>query len=167
MKSAPKVILTVAITFMAWLLTFAMPTEQPIEIHVRIMDSRTHQPLKQRKVQISFSGMDGRWYDKGLTMTGNSGSDGVTVFVVKQPVPPRMNVVDLDAYPCSRPEDFPTQEVLANGVVARWTSSGIQKADKWCTADPIAGQPQKRPGEVVFFVHPLNVWQNFWYTLLK
>jgi hypothetical protein len=38
----------------------AKPPDQPTEIRVQIMDSRTHRPLKGHKVQIMFSGMDGR-----------------------------------------------------------------------------------------------------------
>jgi hypothetical protein len=167
MKSVPKVILTLAIACASALLTLSTPTEQPTEIHVRIMDSRTHRPLKERKIQITFSGMDGQWYHNAMIMTANTGSDGVAVFLVKQPIPPRLGIVDLEGYPCSRPEDFPTQEILENGVVASWPPSGIQKTDQWCTPGPQAAQPQKRAGEVVFFVHPLNMWQNFWFTLLK
>ena len=143
------------------------------EIRVRIMDSKTRQPLKGRKVQISFSDMDGQWYNKSgvggwpLTMTTRTGPDGIVVFSIKKPIPPLMDIVDLAAYPCSRPEAFPTQEILENGVIASWPLSGLQKADRWCTSDPHVTELQKRSGEVVFFVHPLNAWQSFWYTLLR
>jgi hypothetical protein len=137
------------------------------EIRVRIMDSKTRQPLKGRQVQIIFSAMDGQPHDKPLTMTAYTGPGGILMFSVKKPIPPLMNIADLAAYPCSRAESFPTQEILENGVIASWPPNGIQKADHWCTPDPHVTEPQKRPGEVVFFVHPLNVWQNFWYTLLK
>jgi len=142
-------------------------TDRPTEIRVRIMDSRTRRPLKKRKVQITFSGMDGQWYHEAMIMTGYTGPDGIAVFSVKQPVPPLMDVMDLAAYPCSFPEAFQMEAILENGVVASWPLSGIQKAERWCTPDSGAAEPQKRPGEVVFFVHPLNLWQNFWYTLLK
>jgi len=137
------------------------------EIRVRIMDSKTRQPLKGRKVQIIFSRMDGHPHYKPLTVTAYTRPGGILVFSVKKPIPPLMNIVDLAAYPCSRAESFPTQEILENGVIASWPPNGIQKADHWCPPDPHVTEPQKRPGEVLFFVHPLNVWQNFWYTLLK
>lgn len=167
MRSAPKDILIAVMAFTSALLSSAKPPEQAIAIRVRIMDSRTHRPLKRRKVQITFSGMDGRRYFNALVMIGHSGPDGVVVFEVKRPIPPRMEIVDLAGYPCSRPEDFVTREILENGVVAHWPRRGIPKADEWCTPGPQAAQPQQKPGEVVFFVHPLNWWQNFWYTLLK
>jgi hypothetical protein len=50
LTSVLKVILAPAIALTFALLSFAMPTEQPIEIRVRIMDSRTHRPLKERKI---------------------------------------------------------------------------------------------------------------------
>ncbi len=104
--------------------------------------------------------MDGHPHYKPLTVTAYTRPGGILVFSVKKPIPPLMNIVDLAAYP-------PTQEILENGVIASWPPNGIQKADHWCTPDPHVTEPQKRPGEVLFFVHPLNVWQNFWYTLLK
>lgn len=136
-------------------------------IRVRIVDSKTRQLLKGRKVQVIFSGTDGQWHGKPLTMTAYTGPGGILVFSLKKPIPPLMHIVDLAAYPGSRPEAFPTQEILQNGVIASWPPSGIQKADRWCTPDSHVTEPQKRPGEVVFFVHPLNAWQNFWYALLK
>ncbi len=111
--------------------------------------------------------MDGHPHYKPLTVTAYTRPGGILVFSVKKPIPPLMNIVDLAAYPCSRAESFPTQEILENGVIASWPPNGIQKADHWCTPDPHVTEPQKRPGEVLFFFHPLNVWQNFWYTLLK
>lgn len=145
------------------------------EIRVRIVDSKTRQPLKGRLVQINFSDMDGKWYNKSgvggwpLVMTTHTGPGGIVVFSVKKPIPPLMEIVDGAAYTCSRPEAFPTKEILENGVIASWPRSGIQEADRWCTPDPDphVTEPQKRPGEVVFFVHPLDDWQNFWYTLLN
>ncbi len=162
-----KAILAPAMALTSSMLGFATPTEQPIEIRVRIMDSRTHRPLKEHKIQITFSGMDGEWYHNATIVTANTGPDGVAVFLVKQPIPPQINVIDLAGYPCSRPETFHTQEILETGIVASWTVSGIRKADQWCMSGAEVAQPQRRAGEVVFFVHPLNMWQNFWYTLLK
>lgn len=143
------------------------------EIRVRIMDSKTRQPLKGRKVVIRFSDMGGQWYNESgvggwpLIMTTGTGPGGLVVFSVKKPIPPLMKIADPAAYRCSRSGAFRTREILENGVIASWPLSDIQKADPWCTLDPHVTEPQKRPGEVVFFVHPLSDWQNFWYTLLN
>jgi hypothetical protein len=147
--------------------SLAAQPQHATEIHVRILDSRTHRALDSRKVQIGFSGMDGQWYHNALIMVGNTGPDGMVAFEVKEPVPPVVDIVDLAGYPCSRPEVFPTHDIIESGVAARWPPSSVRKADQWCTPNPGVAQPTPRPGEAVFFVHPLNMWENFWYTLLK
>jgi len=166
-ETAQKAMLILVIAVMSASQSLAKPSDQPTEIRVQIMDSRTHRPLKGRKVQITFSGMDGQWYRNAPRMIGRTGSDGVVVFEVKQPIPPLMDVLDWWAYPCSRPETYSTQAVLEDGEVAHWPSTGIKKADKWCTADSQAPQPQRQPGKVIFFVHPLNRFQYAWYDTWK
>jgi hypothetical protein len=144
--------------------SLAAPPQHATEICIRILDSRTHRALGSRKVQIDLSGMDAQSYQ---IMVGRTGPDGMVAFEVKEPVPPVVDIGDLASYPCSQPESFPTHDIMDSGVVARWPPSGFRKADRWCTPNPGVAQPTPKPGEVVFFVHPLNVWENFWYTLLK
>ena len=166
-ETALKAMLTLVIAVMSASQLLAKPPDQPTEIRVQIMDSRTHRPLKGHKVQIMFSGMDGQWYHNAPNMIGRTDSDGNVVFEVKQPIPPMMDVVDWWAYPCSNPAVYSTQTVFQDGVVAHWPSTGISKADKWCTSDSQAPLPQKQPGKVIFFVHPLNRFQYAWYDLWK
>jgi hypothetical protein len=139
----------------------------PTEISVQIMDSHDHRPLKHRKVQITFSGMDGQWYSKARNMTEYTRSDGIAVFEVTEPVPPLIGVFVWWAYPCSRPETFSTDSVTKNGVVAQWPLTGIEKADKSCAADPRAPQPERQAGKVIFFVHPMNRFAWAWYDTWK
>lgn len=145
----------------------ARPSDQKTEIRVQVMDSHTHRPLKHRKVQITFSGMDGQWYHNAPWMIGRTGSDGVADFQFKGPAPPRISVFVWWVYPCSTSQDFLTQTILKDGVVAYWTHSGIKKSDRWCTADSQASQPQRQPGRVVVFIHPLNRFQYAWYDTWK
>src|SRR6266702_4085180 len=91
--------------------------------------------------------MDGQWYHNAPKLIGRSGSDGVVVFEVKQPIPPLMDVLDWWAYPCSNPEAYSTRVVLEDGVIALWPTTGIKRADKWCTADSQSPQPQRQPGQ--------------------
>lgn len=144
-------------------------TEPTTEIRVRIMDSRTHRPLNGRRVAISFTGMDGQWYHNSLTMVGRTAVDGVAVFRLRQPVPPRFEIQDLQAYPCSHPEDFSTKEAVEQGVIARVPISifKFKKVEQWCAADSSAPPPQGQPGEVTFYIHPLNRWQYAWYDIWK
>jgi hypothetical protein len=132
-----------------------------VEMRVRIMDSRSHQSLKSRKVQVDWWDANGKW----RPLIGRTAADGVVVFRIKQPIPPRIAMQDFWAYNCAIPREFATQEVLDHGVVAAWPHSAIKKADKWCTADSNASQPQQRPGEITFFVHPLNRLEYAWYSL--
>jgi hypothetical protein len=137
--------------------TATAPNE--VEMRVRIMDSRSHRSLKGQKVQVDWWDANGKWHP----LMGRS-ADGVVVFRIKQPIPPRIAVQDLWAYNCIR-SDFATQEVLDRGVVAAWPHSGSRKLDKWCTADSDASQPQQKPGEITFFVHRLNRLEYAWYSL--
>jgi hypothetical protein len=137
----------------------ALP-QSATEIRVRILYSKNHHPMKGRRVEIQFSGMDGQWYQNAQHLIGRTQADGMVVFRVKQPVPPRIDIVDLKGYPCSDPEEFSTEEVLQKGIIAHWTLTGVQKADEWCTPDVTATQSQATPGEVVFFVHPLTFLQR-------
>jgi hypothetical protein len=137
----------------------ALP-QSTTEIRVRILHSKSHRAMKGRKIEIQFSGMDSAWYQKAGHLIEPTHADGVVVFRIKQPVPPRIDIVDLKGYPCSFPEEFSTEEIVQKGIIARWSSTGVQKADEWCTPDSNATQPQATPGEVVFFVHPLTFRQR-------
>jgi hypothetical protein len=164
-QTALKAMLILVIAVMSASPLLAKPQDQPTEIRVQILDSRTHRPLKGRRVQITLSGMDGQWYHDSPMMVGNTGSDGAVIFKLGQPVPPLVGVFVWWTYECSEPEDFSVRSILEDGVVAHWPHIGIKKADKWCTADPQAPEPQKQPGTVIFFVHSMNRFVWTWYDL--
>jgi hypothetical protein len=162
-----KIVLSATLTtisvFMVVPLGLPNQSHPPTEINVQIMDSHDHRPLKHRKVQITFSGMDGQWYSQAHNMTGYTGSDGIAVFQVTEPVPPLVAVFVWWAYPCSRPENFSTESVIKDGVVAQWHLTGITKTDKSCAANPQAPQLVRQAGKVIFFVHPMNRFAWAWY----
>jgi len=168
---APSGILVLA-TLAVVVMTFASqrparPTVQATEIRIQIMDSHTHLPLKGRRVEITLSAPDGQFYNKGPHKVGHTGSDGVAAFEVDEPIPPLIDVFLWYAYTCSDKEVYSTRSILDDGAVASWRLTGYKKADKWCTADPQAPQPQRQPGKVVIFVHPMNslVWS--WYDTFR
>jgi hypothetical protein len=142
------------------------PPDQPTEIRLQIVDSRTHSPLKGRRVQITFSGADGQYQDASA-VTGRTASDGVVVFEIKQPIRPVMDVFVWWAFPCSRPEAYSTQTVIEDGVIAQWPPTGIKKLDEWCTANSQATRFQRQPGKVIFMVHPMNRFVWAWYDTWK
>ena len=134
------------------------------EIRVQVLDSRTHRPLKNHTVQLTFSGMDEKWDANAPTMTSKTGNDGVAVFVLKQPVLPLMIVFIRWTAPCSSSRTYSTKEILEDGVVGAWRTTGPKNADDWCTTDPQAPQAQKQPGTLVLPVHPMNRLVYLWYA---
>jgi len=106
---AQKAVLAATIQTILALQPLAKPSDQPTEMRVQIMDSRTHRPLKGRRLIISFTDMNGQWLAKPPTIKGRTGSDGVLILKVNPPVPPRMAVFVRWAYPCSSQEDFSTR----------------------------------------------------------
>jgi len=166
-KIAHKAMLIVLIAIMGASQPLATSSDQPTEIRIQILDSRTHRPLKGRRVIISFTDMDGQWLRKPPTSKGRTGSDGVVAFEVKWPVPPRMDVFIWWVYPCSGGEDFSTQEVLGGGLVAHWTPSPFKKVERWCTAGSQAPQQYSQPGKLIIFVHPMNRFVWSWYDMWR
>jgi hypothetical protein len=122
--------------------------------------------MKRRIVEVQFFGVRGESYTNAPQLVGRTRSDGVVVFRVEEPVPPFIDIVDLKGYQCSNVGMFATVDVLRRGVVSPpWApkgkqSPGLRKVDQFCTPDPSAAQPDATPGEVVFYVHPLTLWQR-------
>jgi hypothetical protein len=141
------------------------PSGHVTEIHIQVMDSRTHLPLKGRRVQITFSGPDGQFYNKAPYKVGHTGSDGVVTFEVSEPIPPFISVFLWYAYTSSDTGTgvYSTRSILDDGTLASWRPTGNKKADKWCAADSNARQLQKQPGKVIIFAHPMNRFVWSWY----
>jgi hypothetical protein len=137
------------------------------EIRIQILDSHNHRPLKHRKVRIMFSGMDGQWYSKARNMTAYTGPDGIALFEVTEPIPPLVDVFVRWAYPCSNPEAYSMQSAIQNGVVVQWTPTGIKSTDESCSASSQSVLRKRQPGEIVFFVHPMNHFVWAWYDRWK
>lgn len=140
------------------------PASSPngVEIHVQIVDSHSHRPLKGRKVQVDWLDTHGKWHP----LIGHTAADGFVTFPIKEPIPPSIAVQDFWAYNCAT-EVFSTQEVLDHGIVSVWPHTASKKANKWCTADRNAPEPHPTPGEITFFVHPMNRVEYAWYSLWK
>jgi hypothetical protein len=80
---------TVAAALMVGFTTTASP-QSITEIRVRILYSKSHRPMKGRRVEIQFTGLNGEWYQNAPHLVGRTHADGVVVFHVKQPVPPAL-----------------------------------------------------------------------------
>ncbi len=84
-------------------------------------------------------------------------------FAVVQPALAYLAVEVQWAYPCESVPSYPTNKVTHDGVMTRWTTDASKKQNKWCTANTQAPEPQKRPGTIVFLVHPTNRFVWAWY----
>ena len=84
---------------------------------------------------------------------GKTDANGVVVFWFRAMPPPRVWVIALDDYSCAEREEFATADVLQKGI------SGNYVDDARCK--PYASlPPNPQPGEIVFPVHRLNLWQR-------
>jgi hypothetical protein len=163
---AKKAMLMVAVFAVPFAGQRAATPDHATEIHVQIMDSRTHRPLKGRRVQVTLP-PDGQLYNNSPSMVGHTGSDGDATFEVGQHVPPKIYVFLWFSYVCSDTGVYSTRSVLQDGVVASWHLTGNKKADKWCAADSQTPRPEVQPGKIIIFVHPMNrlVWS--WYDMFS
>ena len=141
------------------------PSDSTTEIRLQIMDSRTHGPLKGRKVQITFPDTF-RPHKAAIGKVGRTGSDGVVAFDVDS-AHPSIDVFVWFVFACSDTGEYSTRTVLDDGVVSRWSLSGFKKTDKWCTADSQAPRQQKQPGKLVLLVHPMNRFVWSWYDTFR
>jgi|SRR6266850_479813 len=124
----------------------------PVNIRVRLLNYKTGRPLNGRYVALSLSGPDGK-YLRAEVMRGKTDANGVVVFRFTATPPPRVWVIALDDYACAEREEFATADVLQKGI------SGNYVDDARCK--PYASlPPNPQPGEIVFPVHRLNLWQR-------
>jgi hypothetical protein len=141
------------------------PSDSATEIRLQIMDSRTHAPLKDRKVQITFP--DTFRPDKAaIGKVGRTDSDGVVAFDVDS-AHHSIDVFVWFVFPCSDTEEYSTRTVLDDGVVSRWSLGSFKKTDKWCTADSQSPRLQKQPGKLILLVHPMNRFVWSWYDVFR
>ena len=88
-------------------------------------------------------------------MEGKTRADGAAVFRFKTVLPPRMLVVTPDDYECTEPEPagFATETIVQRGIVGNLIDVPLCK--------PHTSEfPNPRPGELVFYIHRLNLWQR-------
>jgi len=144
---------TALITGLTVAALYGQTASPPVDIRVRLLDYKTGRPMKGRFVQLTLSDPSGQYSHGAVLMKSKTGANGVVAFRFKIMPPPRVMVVALDDYPCTEPEEFATEEIFQRGIV------GSHADVPYCTPH-IASIPNPRPGEVVFYVHRLNLWQR-------
>lgn len=123
------------------------------EIRVRLLDYKTGRPLKGRYVWLTLSDPDGQ-YRATVATEGKTGAGGAAVSRFKTP-PPRILVVTPDDYECTEPEPagFATEAIVQHGIVGNLIDMPLCKPHT-------SAFPNPRPGELVFYVHRLNLGQR-------
>jgi hypothetical protein len=124
----------------------------PANIRVRLLNYKTGRPLKGRYVALSLSSPDGK-YLRADVVREKTDADGVARFWFEATPPPRLWVVALDDYACAEQEEFATADILQHGI------AGSYADDSHCKPHA-SSLPNPQPGEVVFPVHRLNLWQR-------
>jgi hypothetical protein len=123
------------------------------EIRVRLLNYKTGRPMKGRYVQLTLFDPDGQLSSDAALMKGKTGADGIAAFRLKTKPAPRIAVVALDDYPCTEPEEFKADGILLHGIVGSFADIPYCKPHT-------SSLPNPQPGEVVFYVHRLNLWQR-------
>ena len=125
----------------------------PANIRVRLLNYKTGLPLKGRYVELVLSGPDGKFPLRAEVVRAETDANGVAVFWFDATPPPRVWVVALDDYVCAEHVEFATADILQHG------DAGSYADDSRCKPHP-SSLPNPQPGEVVFPVHRLNLWQR-------
>jgi hypothetical protein len=126
------------------------------QIQVLLLDYRTGQPLKGRYVALSLSNADGKFL-RADAIRGKTDANGVVVFELSATPPPKVGVA-VDDYACAEHEEFATADILQHGIAGSYVDDNRCKPHVSLLPDAI-------PGQVVFPVHRLNLWQRFWRAL--
>ena len=122
-----------------------------VNIRVRLLNYKTGRPLNGRYVALSLSGPDGN-YHRSEVIRGKTDANGVVVFLFAATPPPRVWVIALDDYSCAEREEFATADILQKGISGNYVDARCKPY--------VSLPPNPQPGEIVFPVHRLNLWQR-------
>jgi hypothetical protein len=126
------------------------------EIRVLLLDYKTGQPLQGRKVWLTLFDTDEQYRNRTIVaMEGKTGTDGTAVFRFSSGPLPKMLVVSAEDFACTEPGPmrFGTEAIVRHGVVGNLVDVPLCKPHT-------PAFPNPRPGELVFYVHRLNLWQR-------
>jgi hypothetical protein len=125
----------------------------PANLQMRLLNYKTGRPLKGRWVELALSDPDGKLLRRPELMRSVTDAKGVATFRFEKVPPPRVRVIALDDHECAERHDFATAEVFEHGI------AGTYADENRCKPHDVR-LPNPQPGEVVFPVHRLNLWQR-------
>jgi hypothetical protein len=124
-----------------------------LNLRVRLLNYKTGRPLKGRYVELVLSGPDGKFPNRPELMRAETDTNGVAEFRFETMSPPRVWILTLDDYPCAEQEQFATADIHQHGIA-------VSYADDSRCKPHAATLPSPQPGEVLFPVRRLNLWQR-------
>jgi hypothetical protein len=127
--------------------------QAPANIRIRLLNYKTGLPLKGRYVELALSGPDGKFPLHANVIRAETDANGVAGFQFGVSPAQRVWVIALDDYECAKDAEFATADILRHGIAGSFVD------DIRCKPHAFS-LPSPRPGEVVFPVHRLSLWQR-------
>jgi hypothetical protein len=124
-------------------------------IKVRLLNYKTGHPLKRHFVGLVLSDNEGRFPPGATVVNTETDANGMATFSFEVKPSTRVRVL-LYLYDtvCNKREEFSIDEVLKQGTFGN--------ADDTRCGPRTSPFPNPQPGEIVFPIHPLNLWQKLW-----
>jgi hypothetical protein len=125
------------------------------EIRVQLLDYKTGHPVRGRHILLTLANANGKYALDAVPLEGKTGADGAATFRFKTERAPRIWVVTPDDFECSepRPRGYDTDAIIQQGIIGNIV--GVQL----CRHHTSTLQ-ETHPGELVFYIHRLNLWQR-------
>ncbi len=127
-------------------------TSSEITIRVRLLDYKTGRALRGRCVARAPSGKDGKYFRQEV-LKHRTDKAGEVEFHVRAEAAPKVIVTPLNDYSCAKYDQFTTAEILERGIPRNYSD------ESYCGPRAVV-LPNPQPGEVIFPVHELNLWQR-------
>jgi hypothetical protein len=127
------------------------------QVRVRVLDYKTGRPVQRHTVGLLLPDDEGEIRNNSRTLLAKTGRDGIAVFRITKPLPPRIWVSpehSMGDWSCTATQDFRTSDVFRVGVVGAFENHPLCKHHTTLSATA-------EPGEVVVYLRHLNGWLSF------
>jgi hypothetical protein len=117
---------------------------------IRLLDARNARPVANETIRVQFQVPQ---TPELQTLEEKTDKDGVATFILPDPAPQQISVLDLQLYPCYSRAPVKTQEIFGQGLVSR-CSKPIQACR--CRFGSQVSSVQTTPGELVILARPFT-----------